>query len=85
MQFSPTSCHFISLLSKYSPSTSFQTPLVYVPPFVHEFCTQTKLITNIICKTLIIINLILNYVDFKIKNFKKPFFLHAYKFTKGGL
>jgi hypothetical protein len=40
MQFSSTSCHFISLRSKYSP----QTPSVYVLPLMSEtkFHTHTE-------------------------------------------
>jgi hypothetical protein len=36
MQFSPTSCHFISLWSEYSPQHHSQTLSVYVPPLMSE-------------------------------------------------
>jgi hypothetical protein len=35
-QFSPTSCHFISLRSKYSPQHPVLKHPVYVPPLMSE-------------------------------------------------
>jgi hypothetical protein len=45
MQFSPTSCHFISLRSKYFPwHPLLKLPSVYVSPLLSEtkFHTHTK-------------------------------------------
>jgi hypothetical protein len=36
MQFSPFSCHLMSLQSKYSPWRHFKRPSVYVPPLMPE-------------------------------------------------
>jgi hypothetical protein len=50
MQFSPTSCHFVSLGSKYSPQQPLlKYPQIYVLPLMSEikFHTHTKLETKL--------------------------------------